>query len=47
MRNNVNLPDQDLAYFAEGTQHFDDYVRAVGWAQDFARAEPRADDDAA
>ena len=32
----VNLPDQDLAYFPEGTEHFDDYVEAVEWAQDFA-----------
>lgn len=32
----VNLPDRDLAYLAEGTQHFDDYVEAVGWAQDYA-----------
>jgi tRNA-splicing ligase RtcB len=33
----ANLPDQDLAYLREGTQHFDDYVHAVGWAQDYAR----------
>jgi len=33
----VNLPDQDLAYFPEGTEHFIDYVRAVRWAQNFAR----------
>jgi tRNA-splicing ligase RtcB len=33
----VNLPDQDLAYLNEGTQHYDDYVEAVGWAQKFAR----------
>jgi tRNA-splicing ligase RtcB (3'-phosphate/5'-hydroxy nucleic acid ligase) len=33
----VNLPDQDLAYLPEGTAHFDDYVEAVEWAQDFAR----------
>jgi tRNA-splicing ligase RtcB len=33
-----NLPDRDLAYFREGAQHFDDYVEAVGWAQDYARA---------
>jgi tRNA-splicing ligase RtcB len=33
----INLPDANLAYFPEGTQHFQDYVRAVGWAQDFAR----------
>jgi tRNA-splicing ligase RtcB len=37
-RNNVHLPDADLAYFPEGAQHFDDYVEAVGWAQDYARA---------
>ena len=33
----INLPDENLAYFPEGTEHFDDYVEAVGWAQDFAR----------
>ncbi|MBI4954647.1 MAG: RtcB family protein [Myxococcales bacterium] len=33
----VALPDQDLAYLAEGTSYFDDYVEAVGWAQRFAR----------
>ena len=32
----INLPDHNLAYFPEGTQHFDDYVEAVSWAQDFA-----------
>jgi tRNA-splicing ligase RtcB len=37
-KNNVALPDRDLAYFPEGAQHFDDYVEAVGWAQDYARA---------
>jgi tRNA-splicing ligase RtcB len=36
-RHQVNLPDQDLAYLQEGTQHYDDYVQAVGWAQKFAR----------
>ena len=34
----INLPDRDLAYFSEGTAHFDDYVAAVGWAQGYARA---------
>src|SRR5262245_24595777 len=33
----INLPDQDLAYFPEHTEHFDDYVEAVGWAQDYAK----------
>lgn len=31
-----NLPDKDLAYFEEGAEHFDDYVEAVSWAQEFA-----------
>ena len=33
----VNLPDIDLAYFPEHTEHFDDYVEAVEWAQDYAQ----------
>jgi tRNA-splicing ligase RtcB len=36
-----NLPDQDLAYFSEGTRHFADYVEAVQWAQDFATTNRR------
>lgn len=32
-----NLPDKDLAYFPEHTEHFDDYVEAVSWAQEYAR----------
>ena len=32
----INIPDKDLAYFPEGTDHFDDYVESVEWAQDFA-----------
>src|SRR5689334_3825613 len=37
----INLPDDDLAYFPEGTDHFDDYVEAVGWAQDYAALNRR------
>ena len=37
-RNQLRLPDRDLVYFPEGAKHFDDYVEAVGWAQDYARA---------
>ena len=33
----INLPDRDLAYFPQGTDHFREYVEAVGWAQDYAR----------
>ena len=32
----INLPDRDLAYFPEGSEHFDDYVEAVTWAQEYA-----------
>lgn len=30
------LPDKDLAYFEEGSEHFDDYWHAVDWAQRYA-----------
>lgn len=33
----IHLPDKDLAYLPEGTDHFNEYVEAVDWAQDFAR----------
>src|SRR5246500_5446501 len=33
----ISLPDHDLAYFPEHTEHFDDYFEAVEWAQDYAR----------
>jgi tRNA-splicing ligase RtcB (3'-phosphate/5'-hydroxy nucleic acid ligase) len=33
----VNLPDEDLAYLPEGTDHYNDYMKAVSWAQSFAR----------
>ena len=42
----VRLPDRDLAYFPEGAELFDDYVEAVGWAQDYARANRARDDGA-
>ena len=33
----INVPDINLAYFPEGSDHFADYVKAVEWAQTFAR----------
>ena len=43
MENQVaNLPDRDLAYFREGTEHFDEYVGAVDWAQRYAAANREA-----
>ena len=36
-RAQVHLPDKDLAYFEEGSEHFGDYVQAVSWAQEYAR----------
>ena len=32
----IHLPDKDLAYFPEGSEHFDDYVEAVTWVQEYA-----------
>ncbi|OAD19739.1 rtcB protein [Candidatus Thiomargarita nelsonii] len=32
----AQLPARDLAYFTEGAKHFDDYVEAVHWAQEYA-----------
>lgn len=32
----ISLPDNDLAYFPEGTTLFADYTRAVTWAQNYA-----------
>ena len=37
----INLPDADLAYLPEGTEHFDDYFVAVQWAQEFAMTNRR------
>lgn len=36
-RNWQNMPDKDLAYFVEGSEHFADYWEAVAWAQEYAR----------
>ena len=33
----INLPDKDLAYLPEGSDHFTQYVQAVEWAQEYAR----------
>jgi tRNA-splicing ligase RtcB len=38
----INLPDRDLSYLVEGTDHFDDYVEAMTWAQDYAAENRRA-----
>jgi tRNA-splicing ligase RtcB len=35
-KNRIMLPDRDLAYLAEGTPEFDEYVRDLTWAQEFA-----------
>ncbi|MBP7661799.1 MAG: RtcB family protein [Burkholderiaceae bacterium] len=41
-RHMIHLPDRDLAYFAEGSEHFADYVEAVHWAQEYAMANRQA-----
>src|SRR6266571_5326307 len=38
MKTDIHLPDRDLGWFSEGSKLFDDYVEAVGWAQDYAFA---------
>jgi tRNA-splicing ligase RtcB len=38
----IHLPDRDLAYLTEGSVLFEDYVEAVGWAQDYAMANRQA-----
>ena len=38
----INLPDRDLAYLSEGTEHFDDYIEAMMWAQDYAMENRKA-----
>ena len=38
----IHLPDKDLAYLPEGTEYYNDYLEAVGWAQDFARRNRKA-----
>ncbi|MFT4561619.1 MAG: tRNA-splicing ligase RtcB [Gammaproteobacteria bacterium] len=40
-RISLSLPDRDLAYFREGAEHFDDYVAAVEWAQNYAKFNRR------
>ncbi|HEU0307064.1 MAG TPA: RtcB family protein [Lysobacter sp.] len=37
-----HLPDRDLAFFLEGEPLFGEYVEAVSWAQDYARANREA-----
>lgn len=32
-----HVPDRDLSYFAAGSASFDDYIEAVGWAQEYAQ----------
>jgi len=32
----IHLPDKDLAYLPEGSEHFSAYVKALHWAQNYA-----------
>lgn len=36
IKENVNLPDKDLAWFAEGSEDFEEYIEAMLWCQDYA-----------
>ena len=33
----INLPDKDLSYIPEGSEHFSNYVSCVDWAQKYAK----------
>ena len=35
-KQDAQLPNKNLSYFKEGTQHFDEYFEAVQWAQNYA-----------
>jgi len=37
----INLPDPDLAYFAQGTAEFDNYLSDLEWCQDYAAQNRR------
>lgn len=37
----VDLPDPDLAYLPQGTEFFNDYMKAVSWAQKYAFSNRR------
>jgi tRNA-splicing ligase RtcB len=41
-RHFVHLPDRNLAYLVEGSDHYDDYVEAMEWAQDYAAENRRS-----
>ena len=41
-RHFINLPEKDLAYFPEGTEHFEDYWNAMQWAQEYAMENRKA-----
>ena len=38
----INLPDNNLAYLSEGTDHYNDYRFAVSWAQAYAKENREA-----
>ena len=40
-KTDIHLPDRDLAWLAEGTPAFEQYVEAVHWAQDYAMENRR------
>jgi tRNA-splicing ligase RtcB len=37
LQKGIRVIDKDLSYLVEGSETFDDYVMAVGWAQNYAR----------
>jgi tRNA-splicing ligase RtcB (3'-phosphate/5'-hydroxy nucleic acid ligase) len=41
LKQDIRLPDRDLAYLTENTQSYADYVQAVDWAQSYAALNRR------
>jgi tRNA-splicing ligase RtcB len=40
-KTDAHLPDENLAYLEEGSRYFGDYLKAVGWAQRYAKENRR------
>ena len=42
IKRGIKLPERDLGWLEQGSTEFDDYVEAVGWAQDYAMENRKA-----
>ena len=42
IKRGIKLPERDLGWLEQGSTEFDDYVEAIGWAQDYAMENRKA-----